>query len=119
MHRKRLIPALLLATGLAAAGGFAVAQQPGTEQNDAAAELVQARISLVQAITAAEQHAAGRATHAELENENGVLVYGVEVFDGVKTIDVKVHATNGKVVSAQPDEADGKSANGKEERDDD
>src|SRR3981081_1694064 len=104
MQRKRLIPALILATGVAAAGGFAVAQQPGAKQNDAAAELAHASISLVQAITTAEPRPAGRPAHAELENETGRLVYGVEVTDGAKTTDVKVDATNGKVVSAQADE---------------
>ena len=79
MQRKILIPALIMAAGVATAGGLAYAQQSSTTQNDAIAELAKARISLVQAVTTAEQLTGGRASHAELEDENGRLVYGVEV----------------------------------------
>ena len=65
------------------------------------------------------EHAGGRASRAELENENGRLVYDVEVADNTKTTDVKVDAADGSVVSAQADRADEQSKNGLEERDDD
>lgn len=57
--------------------------------------------ALSQAKIAAEQHAKGRALRAELENENGVAVYGVEVLDGAKAMDVKVDACDGKVLGVQ------------------
>lgn len=117
MKRKILIPALIMA-GVATAGGFAYAQQSGAKQNDAIVELAKAKISLAQAVAIAEQNSGGKATHAELENENGRLVYGVEVADGANTTDVKVDAVDGRVVSAQPDAADDQSENGKEEADD-
>jgi uncharacterized membrane protein YkoI len=118
MKRKILIPALILAAGVATAGGLAYSQQPATTQNDAIVELAKARISLTQAVAIAEQHAGGKASRAELEDENGRLVYGVEVSDTTKTTDVKVDATDGRVVSAQLDAADNESENGKEEADD-
>jgi uncharacterized membrane protein YkoI len=117
MKRKILIPALIMA-GVATAGGLAYAQQSVPKQNDAIVDLAKARISLAQAIAAAEQQVGGKATHAELEDENGRLVYGVEVTDGTHTTDVKVDATDGRVISAQPDAVDNESENGKEEADD-
>jgi uncharacterized membrane protein YkoI len=119
MKRKILIPALLMAAGVATAGGLAYGQQSGSAQNDAIVDLAKAKISLAQAIVTAEQHAGGRASRAELENENGRLVYDVEVADNTRTTDVKVDATDGSVVSAQADRADDHSKNGQEERDDD
>ena len=119
MQRKLLIPALIMAASVATAGGLAYAQQSGVTQNDAMTDLAKTRISLVQAVTTAEQHVGGRASHAELENENGRLVYDVEVTDNAKTVDVKIDATNGAVVSAQIDQGDQESKNGQEERDDD
>ena len=119
MQRKILIPALLMAAGVATAGALAYAQPTGVTQNDVMADLAKARISLVQAITTAEQHAGGRASRAELENENGRLFYGVEVADNTKTTDVKVDATDGSVVSAQVDQGDDESENHQDESDDD
>lgn len=117
MQRKIVIPALLMAAGIATAGGLVYAQQ-ASAQNDALTDLAKARISLVQAVTTAEQHAGGRASRAELQNDNGRLVYGVEVADNAKTTDVKVDATDGSVVSAQPDQGDHQ-GDREEERDDD
>jgi uncharacterized membrane protein YkoI len=122
MKRKILIPAILMAAGVATAGGLAYSQQQSATQNDAIADLAKAHISLTQAVAIAEQHAGGKASRAELEDENGQLVYGVEVSDATKTMDVKVDATDGRVVSAQLDAADQESENesedGQEDRDD-
>jgi uncharacterized membrane protein YkoI len=123
MKRKTLIPAIILAAGVAAAGGLAYSQQPqpAAAQNDAIVDLAKARIPLAQAVAIAEQHAGGKASRAELEDEDGKLVYGVEVSDTLKTTDVKVDATDGHVVSAQVDaadaEAENETENGQEERD--
>jgi uncharacterized membrane protein YkoI len=119
MQRKLLIPALIMAASVATAGGLVYAQQSGVTQNDAMTDLAKTGISLVQAVTTAEQHVGGKASRAELENENGRLVYGIEVADNAKTVDVKIDAVNGTVVSAQVDQADQASKNGQEERDDD
>ena len=122
MQRKLLIPALIMAAGVATAGGLAYAQQSGVTQNDAITTLAKTGISLVQAVTTAEQYAGGKSTRAELENEDGRLVYGVEVADNAKAVDVKIDATNGSVISAQVDQvdqADHESKNGEDESDDD
>ena len=119
MQRKMLIPALIMAAGVATAGGLVYAQSSGAKPNDAATNLAKARITLVQAVSIAERQVGGMASHAEVENENGRLVYGVEVSDNIRTIDVKVDANDGSIVSAQADHEDATSENGKEEQDDD
>ena len=119
MQRKILIPALIMAAGIATAGGLTYAQQAGSAVNDAVAQIANARITLAQAVALAEQHRGGRATRAELESENGRLVYGVEVTDATTTTDIKVDAADGKILSAQPDQADTHAERRGEEADDD
>lgn len=104
MKRRILIPALIAAAGLAAAGGLTYAQQgPFPGENDAIADLAGVRVSLTQAIVAAEQHVGGRAAKAELERRNGVSIFDVEVLTAANTVmDVKVDA-DGKVIAASQD----------------
>ncbi|HYL91383.1 MAG TPA: PepSY domain-containing protein [Burkholderiales bacterium] len=99
--KRRLL--YVTAAAAIAALGSAYAARDGESET---ALLAQAKISLGQAIASAEQHAKGRAVRAELENENGTAVYGVEVVDGTKATDVKVDARDGKVLSAQADRGD-------------
>lgn len=61
MKAKIMIPALIVAAGLATAGGLAFAKRTGGMENDAVADLARARISLNQAVTAAETQAGGKA----------------------------------------------------------
>ena len=106
MKSKIIIPALLVAAGIATAGGLAFAKTSGGE-NDAVADLAKAKISLVQAVGAAEAHAGGKATKAELEGERGAVVFDVEVvMPDNKVFDVKVDAADGKVLSSTLDQAD-------------
>jgi uncharacterized membrane protein YkoI len=79
------------------------------EREEAAHLANRAKIDLTQATSAALAQVPGTALKAALENENGNLVYSVEV----KTItnetkDVKVDAGNGKVLHVDvPDEHEG------------
>jgi uncharacterized membrane protein YkoI len=100
MNRK-LTAALAVALGIAASGAACAHE----EERDSAV-LSQAQISMTQAIAAAEQHTKGRAVRAALENENGTAVYGVEVLDGAKAMDVKVDARDGSVLRVQDDSRD-------------
>ena len=116
MKRKIIIPALILAAGVATAAGLAYAKQTGSLENDAAVDLAKAKISLSQAIVSAETHAAGKAVKAELDSDRGPVVFNVEVITGDnKVMDVKVDANDGKVLSSQLDTAD---RGGKEDNDD-
>lgn len=100
---KRKIYLTSLAALAAAAIGTAYAS-PSAE-NDALA-VTEANISLTQAISAAEQHVGGRATHAEYERHQGQGVYEVEVVKNKTVTDVKVDATNGRILAAVGDKAD-------------
>ena len=104
--RKTSIAATALAatTALVAVVAFAAPRQ--TEHDDDYAALSSAKITLTQAITAAEQHVQGRAIKAELENENGRLVYEVEVVKQNMATDVKVDSTDGRIVSAKAEPQD-------------
>ena len=106
MKSKITIPAILVAAGIASAAGLAFAKTVAGE-NDAIADLAKAKITLVQAVSAAEAQAGGKATKAELEGERGTLVFDVEVVTADnKVFDVKVDAADGKVLSSKLDQAD-------------
>ena len=103
MNRK--LSAAIIATLGAAAIGGAYAAKPDTE-NDALA-IAGARISLAQAIAAAEQHVGGKASKAELEQHKGQWTFDVEVVkDGRQVMDVKVDTNTGKVLASSEDKAD-------------
>lgn len=106
MNRKIAIQALIMAAGVATAGGLAFAKTSGGE-NDAVAELAKATVTLTQAVSAAEAQSGGRAIKAELDGESGSNAYQVEVVTGDnKVFDVKVDAADGRVLSSKLDQAD-------------
>ena len=66
-----------------------------------------AEITLIQAVKTSLTKVKGKALKAELENENGFLVYGVEIVTPDKFImDVKVDAGSGKVLKIDRDSND-------------
>ena len=65
-----------------------------------------ARVTAEQARAAAIAAVPGVATSVELENEDGNLVYGVNVKTSAGERDVKVDAGNGKVLHVEQDEQD-------------
>ena len=116
MKRKIMISAFILAAAVSTAGGLAYAKQSSVMEEDNAADLARAKISLSQAIGTAESHAAGKAVKAELDSEKGALAFEVEVVTADKKVmDVRVDANDGKVLSSQLDTAD---RGGKEDKDD-
>ncbi|MCP5315582.1 MAG: PepSY domain-containing protein [Chromatiaceae bacterium] len=76
------------------------------EQNDALG-ISEAKVSLAQAIAAAEHDVGGRASRAEFEREPGKGLFQVEVVNGQTVMDVTVDASNGEVLSAVLDRFDG------------
>ena len=99
-----LLVATIATVGAVAVGGVAYAAYGGIE-NDATA-ISKAKIPLVQAVTMAEQHANGKASHAEYENSKHGWVYDVEVVSGSKVFDVRIDADKGTVISSAEDKAD-------------
>lgn len=66
-----------------------------------------AKLTFDQAIAKALEAVQGKVLKTELENENGFLVYGVEVVTADNSIaDVKVDAGSGKVLAMDKDKAD-------------
>jgi len=111
---KRLsIVTIILFAALMLFGGITVsAEQADQEGNirmksDEAGLVEMAKISMDNAINAALKEVPGKVLRAELENENGYLVYGVEI---VKTdnqiVDVKVDAGNGLILRTDKDKRD-------------
>ena len=74
-------------------------------ENDALA-IAGAKISLTQAVAAAEQHVGGKASQAEYEREKGQWVFEVEVVKDKSIMDVKIDPMSGQVIAAVEDKAD-------------
>lgn len=100
---KRTTTIATLAAILATAVGGAFAAK--TVENDALA-IANAKIPLVQAVTAAEQHVKGKAAKAGYEKTKSGWAYEVEVVSGNKVYDVKVDAEKGTVLASREDKAD-------------
>lgn len=102
MYRYTKVAAAGLLFSLVAASAYSASQ---TSENDAAA-ISGAKITLSQAISAAEQHVQGKAARAELEHSKGKLVFDVEVVNGAKTFDVKVDPEKGTVLASTEDKTE-------------
>ncbi|TFB21421.1 hypothetical protein E3U55_08905 [Filobacillus milosensis] len=79
----------------------------------------EATITKDEAISAALKEVAGKAVDTELEDEDGTVVYGVEVTDEQgKKQDVKVDAKTGKVLKVEADDEEENEKGEKEEKED-
>jgi hypothetical protein len=98
--KRAVIVGTLIAftTGLTAAS---VALAIG-EHNRAPVDASKATVTMSQAVATAEQQAGGKATRAKLENETGKLLYEVKVAAKDKVTEVKVDATDGKILASGP-----------------
>jgi uncharacterized membrane protein YkoI len=112
MKRPGIITGVLLVSFLAF-GGMALsaqqADQTGSIQirTDEAGFAQIAKIPMNSAINAALKQIPGKVLRAELENENGYLVYGVEIVKADQQIvDVKVDAGNGRILRTDKDRHD-------------
>lgn len=109
------------ATGAILASTPDVEDADGDSGTDEASELTAlqgAKVSLLQAITAADGQG-GKALSAKYGQEDGMLAIEVEMADASgKTVDLKVDAMTGKVMAADSDEGDehGEGGEGSEEQ---
>jgi uncharacterized membrane protein YkoI len=93
--------------GLAAALTALFAHAAGGVQENDAAAIAKAGLSLGQAVAIAEQHVGGKATRAEFEQaKGGTWLFDVEVVNDTKVFDVKVDAAQGTVLASKEDTAD-------------
>ena len=119
MKRALVIPTAIFALGLATAGVFAYAHQGTATENDALADLAKAKISLVDAVNAAQLHTGGKATRAELEGEGGMTVFNVEVATAdQKVLDVRVDAITGTILATNEDKRESGERGEREEQND-
>lgn len=96
-----ILPALAIVSTVSIGTAFAAK----STENDALA-IANAKVSLVQAITTAEQHAKGRAAQAEYEKTKNGWVYEVEVVSGNKVFEVQVDPQKGSVLASKEDKID-------------
>ena len=101
MFRSKIIPVLVAAV-VGLGGTAAVFAANGSNQNRAQQEataIQNAKISLVQAITAAEQYTGGKAIDSGIENQNGkVIAYEVKVVKDNTVQEVLVDLGTGQVM---------------------
>ena len=132
MNKKwfRIIGSCALVAGLAVAG-TSIAKSKDLDVHDVRGGTIKiekqseadypalAKITFDQATAKALDAVKGQPLKMELENEDGFLVYGVEVVTAEKTIvEVKVDAGSGKVLAMASDEMDENESRGGQERED-
>ena len=118
---KNVLMGAALGLALAMAGTVAMAAPERVEENEKKAEYrssIQvspklekekelaklATVSRDEAIRIAQTAAKGKVIEAAVENEDGNLIYNVEVKNGEETKEVIVDAGNGKVLAVHADE---------------
>jgi len=120
MKKMMTIIGGVVLTALIAIGGVSAQQAKHTgsiqiKNDDEAGFAGMAKISLDSAVNAALQAVPGKVLKAELENENGYLVYGVEIAKADRQIaDVKVDAGSGKVLKIEADQKDSEGQEGED-----
>jgi uncharacterized membrane protein YkoI len=112
MFLKAIIAMVILA------GAFANLAQAGESKEKEAKELQlfsQAKISLTEAIKAAEQKTGGKALEAELDDESDTVQFEIEVLKDGKIHEVKVDGKTGLVLKVSlEDESNESTENEKE-----
>ncbi len=102
-----IVVTALVAIGVVSAKEAGLTGSIRVKSDGEAALAGMAKISLDSALKEALKAVQGTVLRAELENENGYLVYAVEIAKADhQTMDVKVDAGNGKVLKVETDQKD-------------
>ncbi len=99
MNRKTLLTAVIagtLATG--GIGGLAFAKERQDAKNDEAAIMTNAKITMPQAIAAAQQATGGKAVGTGIEDQDGTVNFEVKVLKDGARQKVLIDTQTGKVV---------------------
>jgi uncharacterized membrane protein YkoI len=75
----------------------------------------EAKVSMLQALSIAEQAGNGKVTRAEYEKTKDGWVYDVEVISQNKVLDIRIDADKGTVISSKEDTADHDDENDKQD----
>jgi uncharacterized membrane protein YkoI len=121
MKRKTMIAISgVFLTALIIIGAVSAQQTKHTDSiqiksDDEAGFVGRAKIPLDSAVKAALAAVPGKILKVELENENGYLVYGVEVVKANRQIsDVKIDAGDGRVLKIGTDQKDSENQEGED-----
>lgn len=117
-NSRKLIAMAAGALLIVAGGRVFAAEKHGHGDQDDLATLAKSRVTLADAVAAAERQTGGRAMEAAVEEENGAAVFEVKVASNNAVQKVVVDAQSGKVLKVGPS-ADGHGGNGDGEEDDD
>jgi uncharacterized membrane protein YkoI len=127
MRRLGIVIGVVLAALLTVGGVALMSAQPANQKGsiqinnkDEAQVAGMAKISMDSAMNEALKQVPGKILRVELENENGYLVYGVEIArPDHQIVDVKVDAGNAKILKIDQDSKESHegedSDNGREE----
>ena len=96
----KLTRSVVAVLGVLAIGGASAALARESHQTDEAAIYEQVKLTLGDAIAAAERQTGGRAVEAKLENEHGVVAFEVEVMKDRAFQKVVIDAKSGQIVKA-------------------
>jgi uncharacterized membrane protein YkoI len=118
MNSRKFVAAASGALLAVAGGRVLAAEKHGHGDQGDLATLGQTRITLADAVAAAERQTGGKAMEAGVEQENGAAVYEVKVASNNAVQKVTVDAQSGKVLKVGAS-ADGHGGDGDGEEDDD
>jgi uncharacterized membrane protein YkoI len=110
--KKESIITGMVMLGLIALGGTAISAEQANpagsiqiKNEEEAGFASMAKVSMDSAINAALKEVQGKVLRAELENENGYLVYGIEIATtGHQIVEVNVDAGDGKILKVRNDQ---------------
>lgn len=105
MKNRAMRPAALIVT-CGAILGLSLTAQAKDASNDAVATLAEAKISIIQAIEAAQARVDGKVSHAVLKSAASGAYFDIEVVAGQEVSDLKVSAADGSILAVHADQAD-------------
>jgi len=101
MALKMLLPVVTAIAFVADAAGA------GVIADDDVSAMLQAKVTLTEAIATAEKEAGGKAVSASIDDNDGALLIGVVVAQSDRTQKVLIDAQTGKVVKVNANGEDG------------
>lgn len=101
MFRSTFLPTAIATAIFLGAAGVALADHGEKESAKEITAALNAKTSIAQAITAAEQKTGGRAMKVEIEREKGNYVYEIKTVSNDKIVKAFVDPTSGKVTGTE------------------
>jgi len=98
MIRSKILPATMAAVFALGTAGAAFASSGEHGDGREIAAVLDAKISVAEAIAAAEQHSGGRAMKIDIDDENGAYLFEVKTVSKEKITEIFVDPASGKVV---------------------